>query len=134
MIERLTDKIKPCTYCTQYGHTAWKCPRKARMQMKRSYIQRGTKRLKPESAKHKANRQATNAKWFELNGDGPWDCYLQVVPDCERTVTKETVNIEHPLSKARHPELRWNARRLKPACSPCNKFKGSKDFVDGVLV
>lgn len=33
MIERLGDKQKPCTYCTEYGHTAWKCSKKPRKPM-----------------------------------------------------------------------------------------------------
>lgn len=97
-------------------------------------MKRGVKRLRPESKKHKANREATTAEFFRLNGDGPWDCYLRVAPNCERVVTRETVNPEHPLSKARHPELRYDATKLKPACGPCNKFKGSRDYINGALV
>lgn len=104
------------------------------MQHKPRKSMQATRRLRPESAKHRTNREATTEEWFELNGNGPWECYLRVSPNCERIVTKETVNIEHPLSKVRHPELRWDAKRLKPACSPCNEFKGSKDWVDGKLI
>lgn len=162
MIQRWNQKLPKCTYCLEDTHTAFKCQKKAqdklgtygnarvassfggkRKAMKASPIERKTaltqsrKPMKQMSAKYDKLWRATRKEWYETNlpdVHGYWQCYLQISPECSITVDRSTINLEHVLSKVRHPELRFVVSNLRPACHPCNKLKGSKDWVDGVLV
>jgi hypothetical protein len=93
--------------------------------------------LKPKKIKHRTakknaqKKKECDAQWYTENPpneDGLWACYLRVAPDCEIMVNRETINLEHKLSKTRHPDLKYTVSNIGSACQPCNKFKGSKDW------
>lgn len=111
-------KTKPCALCGSIWHS------KGHHKPKKGF-KPPTKRLRPESKKTRLKRLTTRQEWFELNPGPTWNCYLRIVPNCLRVVTIETLNIEHPDSKTRRPDLKYDAKKLKPACGPCNEFKGS---------
>jgi len=115
-IERLGDKVKPCTYCALYGHTAWKCPRKARATLNTTKPMKKVGRVGKQTA-------ATVAKWkktIKPNHEGYYTCYIggDLVP---------YLTAEHPYSKARHPELRIT-QKFEPVCNEHNTLKGSLDI------
>lgn len=91
------------------------------------------KPIPKENKKTKQKRIQTTKEWFDKNPPdvyGRWTCYLQISPDCYRKVNKHTINLEHTKSKVRHPELKYDVDKIKPACPPCNKMKGSRDDTD----
>lgn len=107
-----------CNTCGSSYHSSLMCPNKAR------------RPLKKESDKTKSRRTAVSRLWFELNppdARGLWYCYLRISPDCPHKLTRSTITLEHVKSKVRYPELKFEVTNLKPACSPCNKLKGSLD-------
>lgn len=107
-----------CNYCGGDNHTSLMCFKKPR------------RRIKPISDKNKLKEQQTKREWFDLNPPnekGLWFCYLGISPDCPRKLTRSTITLEHVKSKVRHPELKFDVTNLKPACSPCNALKGSRD-------
>lgn len=138
MIERLVDKQKPCTYCTEYGHTAWKCPRKTLDKVKAGTY-KGLKissslggqrkpmkrtKMKPIGKVGKAIRDYVD-EWKATQKPGPngmYTCYIsgRQIP---------YLMAEHPYSKVRHPELRTN-QKLEPVAAEINKLKGSLDITD----
>lgn len=68
---------------------------------------------------------AATAEWRRLNPpnhQGYYICYM-----CGKWITPEELNVEHVLSKARHPELRTVLDNFKPSCPDCNAKKGSQD-------
>lgn len=122
-----TKPPKACKYCGGTNHTAFGC-----------YLKRSA-RLRKESKKSMEKRLAVREQWFELNPpdkNGYWYCYLQIVPNCEKRLTKSTLQLEHVKSRARHPELKYEVKNLRPACAPCNHMKGSLNYDDelGILV
>ncbi len=121
-------KPKPCP-CGGH-HTAFLCPRKPRKTLQvRSTLKR-VSRLRTEAVKTRQKRQQTTREWDKANPPdhtGRWECYLKIAPNCHGTVTKETLNREHTLSKARHPEAKYDITKIKPACPPCNALKGSQE-------
>lgn len=120
IMKRSSFKQKRCKDHPNQHHTSWNCPYKPRTVLKKA-----SKPMKWESPKTRTKRLQTEREWLELNPGPMWSCYLRIVPGCLVTLTKETLNIEHPDSKARRPDLKYVAKKLKPACGPCNKFKGS---------
>lgn len=110
------------------------CGRKAQ-DGKHCFFHRPRKPLKPgkpmrkEAVKTRQKREATNRQWDAENPpdkNGQWECYLLISPYCHIWVDKKTLNREHTLSKARHPEEKYNPKKIKPGCPPCNKLKGSR--------
>jgi len=137
MIERITDKQKPCTYCAQYGHTAFKCGRKAQDKAKagtykgmkisssfggqRKPMKRATKPMNKTGRVTKETNAAT-ARWKKTqpaNHEGYWTCHY-----CLKW-TKEPV-VEHMESKTRRQDLRTVESNFTIACSDCNGKKLSK--------
>lgn len=107
-----------CKYCGGRDHTSLMCQKKPR------------RPISNESAATKSKRTATSRLWYELNppdASGLWYCYLRISPNCPYKLTRSTITLEHVKSKVRHPELRYEVTNLKPACSACNKLKGSLD-------
>lgn len=84
--------------------------------------------MRRESIKHRQKREATTKAWYEANPpdkDGLWWCYIPKHPLCPTALTRETVVLEHDLSKARRPDLAHDISNIHPACSYDNQAKGS---------
>ena len=78
-------------------------------------------------------KQAFDRFWYENNPPGPkgtWNCYLDISPQCQKKVTRSTINLEHAYSKTRHPEYVYCLWNVFASCRPCNKQKGSLDITD----
>lgn len=111
-------KLNKCKYCGSELHYSLMCFNKPRT------------RVKPISDKNKLKEQQVKREWFELNPPnekGLWFCYLGIAYNCPNWLTRSTITLEHVKSKVRYPELKFDVTNLKPACTHCNKIKGSKD-------
>lgn len=64
-------------------------------------------------------------KWIK-NNPPPYTCYLQISSNCPKTLTIDTMTLDHVIPRSGSPELRYDDNNLKPACAPCNTQKGSK--------
>lgn len=87
--------------------------------------------LKTESKTAKTRRVAMQIKWEKLNppdADGYWDCYLQISEKCLRRVSKYTMTKEHVQPRVKRPDLKYSVDNIRPACSWCNKLKGSQSL------
>lgn len=94
----------------------------------RTTLKPPTKPMRREAAKTRERRQATEAAWFKANPPdlyGRWRCYISKHPLCPVWLTKETVVLEHNLSKARRKDLQFDITNIFPACGYDNKAKGS---------
>jgi len=92
-------------------------------------------KLRKESNKTKTKRQQTRHTWFDENppnAKGVWICYLNIASNCHVQLTASTIRLEHDKSKARHPELKYDIKNIKPACDPCNKLKGSMSAEEAI--
>ena len=119
-MQLIKDSTVAFKYCDDCGitHTSLMCLRKPRHFMR------------TVSEKTLDRRGQTKREWLRLNPPderGTWTCYLQISSACPIKLTASTLNLEHVKSKARYPELRYDLNNIKPACSPCNKLKGSRD-------
>jgi 5-methylcytosine-specific restriction endonuclease McrA len=107
-------KTKHCKYCDEEGHTAFNCPKRPKNVLNT---------FGPYAQKMKKVR----LEWFKLNPSdhaGYWYCWL-----CGKGIKKGEVELDHVLSRSRHPELRFELSNLKPSCHDCNTNKGSKEAV-----
>lgn len=122
-----TIKPKPCSECGSIWHSAmYHKPRKPIAV--RKPLARSKKPIRYESQKNRTKRLATREAWFEANPpdkDGFWYCYISKHPLCPKRLTKETVQLEHNLSKVRRKDLRFDITNIFPACKYDNKAKGS---------
>lgn len=127
-------KSNPCKFtmpdgnrCGSIYHTAmFHKPRKPIAQ--RTPLPRPTKRIRPEAVKTKAKRLATTAAWYEANPpdkNGNWHCYISKHPLCPKLLTRETIVLEHNISKVRDKTLRYDITNIYPACTFDNAAKGS---------
>lgn len=94
----------------------------------RTALKPPTKPMRHEAAKTRQKRVETTAAWFEANppdANGNWHCYISKHPQCPKLLTRETINLEHDISKARDPKRKYDITNLYPACSFDNKAKGS---------
>lgn len=115
------SKPKPCD-CGANWHTAWQCP------SRKKPMKRSTKPLQAKKPMNKVGKigkalAKQSREWREENPpnhEGYYICYL-----CGRWILAELMNLEHPDSKARHPEFRFVKGKLRPACGECNEDKGS---------
>ena len=85
--------------------------------------------IKPESDKSKTKRIIMHKKWVKDNppdDDGTWECYLQISSKCLKRVSKRTMTKEHVEPKVKRPDLKFDPNNIRPACSWCNKLKGSQ--------
>lgn len=117
-------KTPKCKNCGREGHYAIRC------------MFTTNAPIRPISEKTYSRKQRTDRLWYELNPPdekGTWTCYLQISRDCPITLTRSTITLEHVKSKARHPELKFDVTNIKPACSPCNKLKGSLNWDDELM-
>lgn len=54
------------------------------------------------------------------NHEGYYTCYI-----CGKWVKPLDMELDHVLSRSRHPELTFDEQNLKPSCHDCNYAKGS---------
>lgn len=120
-------KSKPCKECGSTWHTAmYHKPRKPIATYKP--LQRSTKPIRKEAVKTRAKREKTTKDWFAANPpdeNGEWLCYISKHPLCPRVLTRETIVLEHDLSKVRRKDLRYDISNIYPACTFDNAAKGS---------
>lgn len=109
-------KKNPCKLCGSELHAAWTC----RLRSKNP--------IRQQSNKAVSLHQRTRKEWFRANPpdeNGNWYCYISKHPLCPKVLTKETITLEHNLSKVRRPDLRYDINNIFPACTFDNKAKGS---------
>lgn len=110
-----------CKYCKKRSYNEYCFRHKPR------------KPINKESTKTKQKRIDVSKEWYDQNPPdefGYWDCYLKISPSCYLRVNQKTINLEHVKSKVRRPDLKYDVKNLKAACSPCNKMKSSKNLED----
>lgn len=110
-----------CKYCGGNDHYAMSC------------FKRPQKKITSESDKTKGRRLRVRKAWFNLNppdSNGQWECYLQISPECPKSVDRHTISLEHVRSKVRSPKLIFVVENIKAACEPCNKLKRSWSMLD----
>lgn len=106
----------PCKLCGSEWHTAWLCKLRSK------------KPIRQQSEKSQGRHQRTRKAWFKANPpdeNGNWHCYISKHPLCPKVLDKETITLEHNLSKVRRPDLRHDIGNIFPACAFDNKAKGS---------
>lgn len=112
---------KPCKYCGKPGHTVFNCPRKPR---------------KPLVAKSRMRRVGKigrklldqRTQWFKDNPRPYYECIYCLIVGLPTCLTKEEANLEHGMSKVRHPELRFVQDNLYISCPSHNQDKGSMNI------
>lgn len=67
----------------------------------------------------------TRNKWIK-NNPGPWQCYLKLSPMCLKSLSVDTLTLDHIQPRSRRPDLRFEYANLGPACLHCNNLKGSR--------
>ena len=112
---------KPCRYCGSRGHYPYQCFKNPKRK----------ETLKPVG---KTTKQwlVTRATWIRNNppNQDPYPhyvCYL-----CGAWLALNELTLDHRKSRSRHPELRYSADNLSPACYTCNQNKGSKDYDEDI--
>jgi 5-methylcytosine-specific restriction endonuclease McrA len=115
-----------CTYCHSLDHTQFYCRQKPRTQLQ------ARKPLK-KIGKQGDRWLETRAEWFRQNPAEQYECYLQITSNCLRVMTPQQTTLDHVQSRSRYPQLRYELSNLRPACWPCNMYKGSLD-VDELAV
>lgn len=103
---------KHCKFCDSTDHTLFYCPTKP----KSTLVSNG---------KFYQKFYAVKRKWYKDNPpdhSGYYYCYL-----CGKALTKKETELDHILSRSRHPELRYELNNLKPSCHECNFKKGSRE-------
>jgi 5-methylcytosine-specific restriction endonuclease McrA len=112
-----TRPKKPCKHCGSQGHYPFQCFKKPK------------KPIPVEAPKTKRRRVNTATRWFKKNPpdeNGHWLCYLRISALCPGTLTRPLVTLEHVYPKKTYPQFRYTIRNIKPACTFCNKLKGSR--------
>ena len=88
-------------------------------------------KIKRVSDKKALKNNLLRKKWYKKNPPDQferWECYLQISEYCPVRLTKGMLTLEHVEAKVRSPEKVYDVRNIKPACSYCNKLKGSKSL------
>ena len=114
-------KQAKCKNCGQIGHYQTFC------------FYQVHEPIKKESEKAKVKRIMTKRRWLKENPpdeNGQWTCYLQISAYCLKKLTKYTLTLEHVEAKVRRQELKYNTKNIRPACSWCNKLKGSRSLAE----
>ena len=119
--------VKPCSVCGSKWHSkGYHNPRKPLVA--KTPLKPATKPMRKEAVKTRQKRKATESEWFAANPPdehGHWRCYISKHPQCPVLLTRETINLEHDLSKARRKDLQFDISNIFPSCSYDNKAKGS---------
>lgn len=104
---------RPCRYCGGTGHSTIGC------------YARPKNRLIPHKTMKRIGKQGQKwirfrAQWFKDN-PGPYFCYYDGEP-----LKRNEVELDHALSRSRHPELRFDPNNIVVSCHFHNFDKGSR--------
>jgi len=110
----MSKNKKHCSFCDSEDHTVFYCPVKPKKSLNTMglYYQRMSKVRK---------------EWFKLNPPDHAGYYFCAL--CGKAITRSQTELDHILSRSRHPELRYELSNLQPSCHDCNQSKGSKEQV-----
>lgn len=131
-------KNKHCSKCGSDSHTSFMCRHwggkggKDPVDKFKLY-----KPLRNESKKSHSKRMSTRRAWFENNPpdeNGNYTCYLQISQMCPRTLSKQLLTLEHVQPRSKAPELKYSTDNIRPACTWCNKLKGSRTLEQLVIL
>lgn len=114
---------KPCTYCGALGHTSMGCLKKPRKPLK------ATKRIR-RVGKVTKKQMEFNKAWLDSIPDDKLYCFYCLHIGVKHLLTREEAQPEHFMSRARHPDLRYDPYNMVVSCQPHNKAKGSLDGFD----
>jgi 5-methylcytosine-specific restriction endonuclease McrA len=110
----MSKNKKHCSFCDSEDHTVFYCPAKPK------------KAINPRG-KYAQRMEFVRAEWYRTHPpdhQGYYYCYL-----CGKAITKAQTELDHVLSRSRHPELRFELSNLRPSCHECNSEKGSREKV-----
>lgn len=120
-----TKLPKPCKQCGSIGHTAFNCPKKPKKPLTQNKgLSRSTKPMRKLGRIGKA--LVAQSAQFRKDHPGSQQCFY-----CEYIgiiALIDDYNVEHPYSKARHPDMRFDYDKLIVACNAHNKEKCSLDI------
>lgn len=116
----LSGGIRTCKSCKRDGHTAFNCPARPRKVLK-------TKSRIKRLGKMGRSYISLRTQYFNDHPGDEHYCYYCLYLDIEIPLTEARAQVEHFLSKARHPELRLAHSNLVLSCGYHNKLKGSLD-------
>lgn len=103
----MKTRIKSCKYCGKSGHYTSFCPWKPKKPLSHGVVWK--------------RWSACKEAWFKLYG------YEHPCHYCGVTLAKETITLDHKISRGRAPELRYDFENLVPCCFEDNQAKGSLD-------
>lgn len=125
-LSMLTGGVRVCKHCHKEGHTAFNCPFKSRAQIKSKKPLRAKKRLSPVGPLALHYRKL-RASFFEHHNQDTYYCYYCKYIGLDMPMGRRATQVEHFLTKARHPELRYEMSNLVPSCAFHNQDKGGLD-------
>jgi 5-methylcytosine-specific restriction endonuclease McrA len=112
-----------CKHCRGENHNSLNCYQKR----KHDHTQlKQRKPLRHESKAANDKRATLSHTFFAQNPpdvEGGYMCYLRISRLCPGWMPKHEVTLEHVLSKAKYPEVKYNVINIMTACEPCNKAK-----------
>lgn len=122
----LSGGVRTCERCHKDGHTAFSCPSRPRKMIQTKKPLAAKTRIRNLGKMGKAYISLRKQYFEDHPGDEHY-CYYCLYLDIEIMLTKRQAQVEHFLSKARHPELRLTKTNLVVSCAYHNKLKGSLD-------
>lgn len=122
----LSGGVRHCKHCDKDGHTAFHCPFKSRAQMQSRKPLRPKKRMR-KIGKITFSYRRLREEFFAYHGKDEYYCFYCKHIGLDMPMAPKYTQVEHFLSKARHPELRYDMSNLVPSCQYHNKDKGSLD-------
>ncbi len=88
------------------------------------------KKRKPikQQGKHALLWAEARHTWIQNNIQPYWTCWLQISPGCLRTLTLETLTLDHYHTRSSRQDLRYEQSNLRPCCVFCNGLRGSRSI------
>lgn len=111
---------RPCTYCKGLGHLAFGCTKKPRKPLRAK---------KPMRKIGKVGRKLSlsNKAFLDAIPADELYCYYCLFEGVEQLLARQEAQAEHFLSRARHPDMRYDKRNLVVSCARHNQEKASLD-------
>lgn len=100
-----------CKICGASAHTSLRCSKRQN---------------KPLKTRPDKEWRSTKDKWFELNQQNFYYCYLQISNACLKQMDNKSVVLDHVVPKGRGKKYKYDVNNLKPSCMFCNSKKGSQ--------